>query len=578
MMGMPTKHKISLQLATGREVDLELPPPSRFPSTYFVFMRDGGAQWVWPLVRAVLNTAGQPLCDHQALLRDLDCSESDVHIASLNKLFQCEGYAFGIVWNPAALPVELDTLGRKTFLFVRDPREVLAVLRHRFAAGSMPEFLRSRSVADFAAHCRQLADFCRARRHVTIVRLEDLTRGWTRLVDELREALTLSLSPDAAVRIARSVACVPQKILESPYRRQFGPDDRAEVEHVFAATLAFFGYPTERAPTPVFLDHWSEFERAMADRLAPAGAPAAGTRVASGGTPAVAPPAQPNPAVAESDPELLWRPKANARSYRIVLGRRVTQEVDAYGCRPVLGQPPAGAETLAAYGCSITYGNAVPFEETFCSVLQGMLPRWRIENHGCGGYSMAQNLIQLRRDSRWSPADYVTFCFHPDHLLRNVAAIEYRRKNMANAPGSIAIPPRPYPRAALARDGSLEIRHVRHPRWDLDGIDLSDFRHDEYYLDLVGAAIFERAAEIVRQSGGHFFVTTLMGDVSPVLRRRLDAADIPVLNSSIEGREYTCLPDDAHPNALAHRWYAERLRDYLLSRETSAIASTPACA
>jgi hypothetical protein len=69
-----------------------------------------------------------------------------------------------------------------------------------------------------------------------------------------------------------------------------------------------------------------------------------------------------------------------------------------------------------------------------------------------------------------------------------------------------------------------------------------------------------------------------MGDVSPVLRRRLDAADIPVLNSSIEGREYTCLPDDAHPNALAHRWYAERLRDYLLSRETSAIASTPACA
>jgi len=57
-------------------------------------------------------------------------------------------------------------------------------------------------------------------------------------------------------------------------------------------------------------------------------------------------------------------------------------DVDATGCCPVIGQPAAAAKTLAAYGCSWTYGFPIAAEETFCSLLQGMFPAWRVENHG----------------------------------------------------------------------------------------------------------------------------------------------------------------------------------------------------
>src|SRR5271169_5448682 len=102
--------------------------------------------------------------------------------------------------------------------------------------------------------------------------------------------------------------------------------------------------------------------------------------------------------------------KCNGRVERTVLGRRIVMETDVYGCRPVLGQPSSGERTLAVYGCSCTYGVALPYEETFCSVLQSMLPSWRVENYGTGGYSTLQSLVQLRRNARWSAADYVTFC------------------------------------------------------------------------------------------------------------------------------------------------------------------------
>jgi len=278
--------------------------------------------------------------------------------------------------------------------------------------------------------------------------------------------------------------------------------------------------------------------------------------------------------LSESDPGLHRRLKRNAKGEVTLFGRRVSLETDDYGRRPVLGQPAAGEKTLAVYGCSFTYGNPLPFEDTFCSVLQSFFPSWRVENHGVGAFGGMQNLIQLRRNSRWSRADYVTFCFIDDHRLRNVADISWLRRITRNPPSGAK--PRPFPRAAIARDGGLALRYAMHPRWDLDGIDVSDFRHDDYYLDLVAALIFERAAEIVRANGGHFFLTVLRGQLSPLLRARLEQSRIPIVNASVQGREYTCLPEDPHPNALAHRHFAERIRDYLIEAEVAPrLATSP---
>jgi len=270
----------------------------------------------------------------------------------------------------------------------------------------------------------------------------------------------------------------------------------------------------------------------------------------------------------EFDPVTLGRLKPNSSLEMHVLGRRVVMDVDGTGCRPVIGQPATGEKTLAAYGCSFTFGTAITAEETFCSVLQGMFPHWRVENHGVPGYEASRNLIQLERETPWNPADLVTFCWIEHHLDRNVADIAFvqRMSERNPKPPNGKVQEHRILRAALGPDGVLEMRSIRVPRYDLLGIDFSDFATDRYYLDLVCFQLFERANKIVTSYGGHFFVTTLQGKLSPSVKGWLANAGIPVVDASLVGNEYLCLPDDPHPNALGNRIYAERIRDYLLTR------------
>jgi hypothetical protein len=130
-------------------------------------------------------------------------------------------------------------------------------------------------------------------------------------------------------------------------------------------------------------------------------------------------------------------------------------------------------------------------------------------------------------------------------------------------------PARLYPRAGLDENGNLAYRTIKLPRWDLMGLDLTDFAPDQYYLDLVCAAIFRRARDIVAAGGGHFFATVLKGQMSSSLQRLLGDSGIPIVDASLNDPEYTCLPDDGHPNALASQIYAATIRDYLIGRESA---------
>ena len=143
------------------------------------------------------------------------------------------------------------------------------------------------------------------------------------------------------------------------------------------------------------------------------------------------------------------------------------------------------------------------------------------------------------------------------------------KRGLKRATGTVYSRQRAYPRAGLDRDGNLSMRSTLFPRFDLLDIDFSDFRPEPYYLDLVAAAIFRNAHEIVTQAGGRFFVTVLGGRLSASLKRMLEAAGIPVVDASVNGLQYTCLPDDGHPNALANRIFADKIRDYVIGRETT---------
>lgn len=271
----------------------------------------------------------------------------------------------------------------------------------------------------------------------------------------------------------------------------------------------------------------------------------------------------------ESDPELVYRLKPGAAVDVTILGRRLTMDVDAFGCRPVIGQNDIGEKSFSAYGCSLTYGLAIAAEETFCSLLQGTFPTWRMENYGVNGYSTVQNLIHLRRNSRFFASDYVSFCWFDKHPLRNVAAPNYVQLLMRflDRTGQRDTAQTSQPCARLDADGELQLATFQFPRWDLYEVDYADFQPDPYYLDLVCAKVLTRAKSIVDGYGGHFFVTALFGSMSDALRRMLAENGVPLLDASLDGLEYTCWPDDLHPNARANAHYAEKIRDYLMAQE-----------
>jgi len=581
-MSQLMKHHVKLALVSGEEITIELEPPGNLPSSYFAFTKEAGNLSVWPFVMRLLSAGRQPICNLSGDLYRRGLKSHDVERASLSHLLQREGYAFGVVWDASILDIQLDRAGLRTFLFVRDPRDVIARAHAPSLSIPIADFLASPAALEILNGYGPWVEFLRPRRHVTIVRYEDLFFGWSRLAAELTHALQLPVPLEMACQMAASTAIMARSQSMATFRQRYDDPEIAILEAALAVPMAVFGYAPDQAPCTPFLKCQAEFLRAVNQRQAiarltplldpdaiglteetePRSSSSLGTEVAT----ADAPKSSANSGTLyELDPELMIRLKPNASIEALVLGRRVVMEVDASGCRPVVGQPVNYEKVLAAYGCSCTYGIAIPVEETFCSLLQSMFPRWRVENHGVGGYSGTQNLIQLQRDLRWSSADYVTFCWIHDHLRRNIAEYSYLHQNMRTCPRDR--PQRPWPRAALDGDGQLEFRSVLYPRFDLFDLDMSDFRPDPYYSNLVCAAILRRADELVRGSGGHFFVTTLRGTMPSALLRMLQDAGIPVVDATLSGRQYSCLPDDAHPNGLANEYYAEKIREYLVNRE-----------
>jgi hypothetical protein len=610
---------VQLDLVSGGRAQLVLEEPDQFPSSYFISLEDSGALQLWHIVSKILESSKRSVCWFTTDLWKKGLTRQDVTNAALRNLLQTRGYAFGIFCNIDPALTGLDQTGNQTFVLVRDPRDVVVskYLAMKGGGGKVPaDHLRqalvddrnsnSRRILDFvqspdgdhiARRFRQVADFCRSAKNVTVFRYEDVMFSWRTVVADLIQRLDLEISLEAALAIADSTETLSRRSQvngtgtdlqgwHAMFRECLDKQAISVIEEKFADSMAHFGYVPEETPPPAFLDHHAEFFRAISERLSTVHArcleweacPRKPLTTADAPSHTVVPSTN----LAEQDPVLLFRLTPNASSEMTVLGRRVMMDVDATGCRPVIGQPQTGEKTLAAYGCSWTYGMAIPAEETFCSLLQLMFPAWRVENHGVFGHGGTQNLIQLERDARWSAPDYVTFCWIPSHMLRNVAdpawvrklTQDRRRREASTGPiqkTAHGVRQRTFPRASLGGDGTLEFRSVKFPRPDLIGIDLRDFSPDAYYLDLVCFNLFRRAAEIVKGNGGHFFVTTLQDHLSQHLQRLLKDAGIPVVDASVNGEEYTCLPDDVHPNALANRIFAEKIRDYLVQHEPGLI-------
>jgi hypothetical protein len=557
--------EVELQLLAGQRITLRLPPPGPARTGYFSFLTNAGVGQLWPFVKAVLSVAGQGVCDVNLELSRHGLKQTDVTLESLQGLLDRDGYGFGPIWRRGALPSDFDRAGRPSWIFARDPREAVAEDYGSGSALPAVDFVRSSKVADAVDRYAYFMDFCRARRNVHIFRSEEAVLGWGRLARELAESMDLALSPQHLLELAELMVFSSQGKRPNAFWRLCDAAAGSELEAKLAAAVDFFGYGESSANSPADAAQRRESNRASYERLSSLrvdeGARAAMLDESDhGGIRIIRP-------LREPDPELYSRHSPNGLAEMTVLGRRIVMETDANACRPVKNQPDAGEKTVAIYGCSFTFGEAVNLDETFCSRLQALRPTWRVENHGVSGYGGYHNLIQLERDSRWTSSDYITFCWIPDHLVRNVAAISLvQRLSRGMPPGKEAAD---FPRASLDSEGRLQRAFVKFPRRDLLQVDVSEYSPDPHYLDIVCAKILLQADQNAKQNASRFFVTILQGQMSAWLRSELENSGVAVLDASLNGEQYLCLPDDFHPNALAHGIYAQRIHDRLTLAEAS---------
>ena len=288
---------VQLDLVSGGQAEFQLPDPDPFPSSYFISMEHSGNGEFWSVAMKILGAANRSVCRFGESLQKAGITRRDVSRSAMRSLLQTNGYAFGMFREIDPGLMDLDLSDRNTFLFVRDPRDVvlstyLATESKRSASAgateessagdpdssSLPilDFVRSAEVDNLARRYQRFAQFGGTARNVTVFRYEDVMFSWRQLVADLVDRLNLRISRESAFAIADSVPALadlsrlaaigPRRWIPA-FREYLDETSIADLEEKFAYPMAFFGYAPQGRPPAAFLDHQAEFLRAVSERF-----------------------------------------------------------------------------------------------------------------------------------------------------------------------------------------------------------------------------------------------------------------------------------------------------------------------
>jgi hypothetical protein len=235
---------------------------------------------------------------------------------------------------------------------------------------------------------------------------------------------------------------------------------------------------------------------------------------------------------------------------------------------------PRDKREVWVFGDSITYGQSVNDDETFCWLLEEKFPNYEFVNFGVQGYGNLQSLIQLKEALQTrKPPRLVLLNYASWQDVRNTF-VRGRRKMIAVAD---YLGPVNQPYARLKNDGSLEIAMDNAPYREVPLMRYSAFinaleeaydRYEERHAHSheVTKAIIKEMSAICKSHGIEMTVAALTSDaVSDDMLRYCETENIRTTSISVDlgKKENTNLPYDSHPNAATHKLYAEKLESFL---------------
>jgi hypothetical protein len=235
-------------------------------------------------------------------------------------------------------------------------------------------------------------------------------------------------------------------------------------------------------------------------------------------------------------------------------------------------------------GCSYTYGMGEDDENSFPFLLQHKFPQYKIRNFGVPGYGNVQVLLQLQKALREGTQPEMVIVNYADfHNERNVLSPAYRRslhlgfeRSHPSLKSQMLQSRVPY---VAATDSGIVIREVSwaemYQNWWgrewLASVNLLQQWSDRWANDAQQAqaltiAVFLEINRLCAEREIPLLVTGLndtpqthqtLSDLSQLGIQTLD------MGLDLFSPAYNHQPYDEHPNAAAHRHFAERLGEYL---------------
>ena len=248
------------------------------------------------------------------------------------------------------------------------------------------------------------------------------------------------------------------------------------------------------------------------------------------------------------------------------MGRRITcpDSISDYSDKPQIWM----------LGCSYTYGVSNSDDEVFSWLLQEKLDKYQVVNWGIGAQGTLQFYLLLEEALRHEVVPHVVILNHADfHLIRNVYTYQWLRYS---AQPTYVIPAI-VPYAELDSGDSLMVTYKDqvYPIWPMaevsslayylqtsyeNHVDQSQQKTREHVTQL----ILEKIYRLCKENDIKLVVTDLQG-YSVLLKKFAADRKIPLVDISVNLLipEHTNAPYDSHPNAIAHRQYADKLYAFL---------------
>lgn len=261
--------------------------------------------------------------------------------------------------------------------------------------------------------------------------------------------------------------------------------------------------------------------------------------------------------------------------FKVVLNESLEYKLSTneFGFRSNATNSEYANASLAIFGCSFFSGMGIDDQDVLDVVLGTLVDSMQISNYAIPGHGMTTQLAQLKDliDSK-NPPSIAVFEIASFHLVRNPGAYTFL-KNFA----SIKDKPVKYLTANLKEGDELifEVIEVESKVSFLEQKSSLAFLvkkflkrneySESYLLNLENALIKEAYSYCKENEIRAVFMVITKDDLSQKIMDEMDLEAIPYVLSQVDYNKdsFNLNPYDQHPNALAHRIYAEEIYEFI---------------